>query len=873
MSEPILMTKLYIPPVRPGLIRRPRLLERLDEALHYRLTLISAPAGFGKTTLLSDWVHQVRAPVAWISLDEGDNNAARFLAYLVAALQGVSEGVGRDVQEALQAFLTSPTLHAPEPGGGMGVWWEQALVRLLNQLVTVADPFVLVLDDYHLISAQAVHDVMRFLLAHLPSQMHLVISSRVDPPLSLSRWRGRGQLNELRTADLRFTAQEVAAFFGGMAGLALTLDEIRAIEARTEGWIVGLQMAALSMRDQDTHGIAGFIDEFAGSHRYVLDYLTDEVLQRQPKDVQAFLLCASVLDRFTAPLCDALLGEPIAGQEEEARGESGLADSQQMLEYLDRSNLFVVALDDRREWYRYHHLFRELLQQRLRRAQPELLPSLQQRASVWHEANGAIGDAVRYAVAAGDVERVAYLVEHNIAAVLDRGQLTTLAHWLDDLPEVDVYARPWLCVAYAWVLTYAGQLDEAEALLQRAEASAAHAQGTSLDESLGGQEAIEGHAAAIRAYAAWVAGEHGIAVRRAQAALARLRDQDHTARGLASVSLGAALLELGDLARAADALREAIRLAGSESHIGLLAIPTLADVLIRQGYLAEAAALCRTVLGYDERYVVREGPWLPAAAITFGMMSTILYRWNEVEAAAEMARQGVRLAEQWGHADSITFCSIHLGHSLAALGDVKGANETFARARQVADTVSEWFGEIVDVYAAQANLLRGDMADAVQWVEQRGLRADTPLSVGSIYDHRLYAHLLLAQGRAAEALEVVAQLRQLLEATGSTGMLIHALALRALGLEMQGERDAALEALAQALSIAEPEGEVRAFVDLGEPMQRLLARARGRDPTSAFVVQLLAAFASAQTRGAVAQTRGAVAQTRGAVAQTRGAVA
>jgi LuxR family maltose regulon positive regulatory protein len=862
MSESILLTKLYIPPLRPGLIRRPRLLEMLDNALQHRLTLLSAPAGFGKTTLLSDWAHHVEAPVTWVTLDQGDNEPARFLSYLVAALHRIDAGTGHELEGILQGMRTSP-VRAPEDGwddgahpqGRVSAWVEQALVRLINELLAVPGPFVLVLDDYHLISSPSVHEMVRFLLDHLPPPLHVIVSSRADPPLSLSRWRGRGHLNELRTADLRFTQQEVAAYLGGMAGLALSASEIAAIEARTEGWITGLQMAALSMRDRDTRSIGAFIDAFAGSNRYVLDYLTDEVLSHQPRDVQRFLLCTSVVERFTGALCDALLADAVDDLRLPA-GEGGEpVDSQQVIKYLDRSNLFVVSLDDRREWYRYHRLFGELLQRRLRATEPELEATLLQRASAWHERQGTVADAVRYAIAAHDVERVVRLIEHNIGPMLDRGELTVLARWLEVLPDEQVAARPWLGVAYAWILAYAGRLDDAEALLRRIEASPAYAPSDAAGAQAEADAALSGHLSAIRAYAAWEAGEHARAARLAQAALAELRPEDRLARGLAAGSLGAALLELGDLVGAECALREAIDLVGTETHIGLLAVPSLADTLARQGRLVDAAAVCRTVLDYDERYVVRDGAWLPATGNTFGMMSIVLRRWNELDAAAEMARQGVRLGEQWGQADTMTFCAIQLAYNLAALGDAQGAREAVERAGRIAASVSTWFTDIVESTAARIGLSLGDTAAAERWARARA-PFDDPPSYRAAQTHELYAWLLLAQGQLPEARAILEPLFPLFEAARADGQLVGLLALYALVLEGQGEQDAAAAALVRTAAMAAPERQVRVFLDLGAPMQRLLARVAESDPSLEPVRSLLAAFAALPHGSASADVEG-----------------
>ena len=438
MSTSILATKLYIPPPRPKVVLRPRLVERLDEGLHHKLTLISAPAGFGKTTLVSEWVASCERATAWLSLDEGDNDLARFLAYLVAALQTIMADMGEGVLAVLQSPQPPPI--------------ESMLTALLNEITATPDDFILVLDDYHVMDAQPVDHALTFLLEHLPPQMHLVIATREDPQLPLARLRARGQLTELRAADLRFTPSEAAEFLNRVMGLNLSADDIAALETRTEGWITGLQMAALSM--QGRSDTASFIQAFTGSHRFVLDYLVEEVLQRQPEHMRSFLLQTAVLDRLNGSLCDAVTGR------EDGRG---------MLETLERGNLFVIPLDDRRQWYRYHHLFADVLQTRLMEEWPDQVSALHRRASVWYEQNGLPSDAIRHALAAEDFERAADLIELAGPVVEESSQTATWLGWVRALPDELVRARPVLSVWYAYALLGRGEMEAAEARLTDAE--------------------------------------------------------------------------------------------------------------------------------------------------------------------------------------------------------------------------------------------------------------------------------------------------------------------------------------------------------------------------------------------------------------------
>ncbi|MGD9002616.1 MAG: AAA family ATPase, partial [Anaerolineae bacterium] len=450
MSTSLLKTKLYIPPLRSELVLRPHLVDRLDGGFRRgrKLILVAAPAGYGKTTLLSEWITQrdLRPRVAWVSLDVDDNDPARFWTYVAAALQTVQE----DIQGLAPAAFQSPN---PPP-------IESTLTSLLNQIAEVPDPLVLILDDYHMIQTSAIHDALSFLLENLPPRMHLVIATRADPPLPIPRLRGRGQLTELYQSDLRFTSQEAADFLNRAMGLDLSVEDVAALEKRTEGWIAGLQMAAVSMRGRDD--IAGFVRAFTGSHRYILDYLGEEVLGQQPEGVREFLLQTAILDRLTAPLCDAVVGR--------ATLDKARDGSQAMLEYMESNNLFIVALDDQRRWYRYHRLFADLLLRQLQRQRPDLVPQLHRRASEWNEANSLTGAAVTHALAAEDFGRVAHLLEQAAWPMLTRGEMTTLLGWLDALPEDAVRARPRLGILRAWALALTGQLDEADSYLSGAEA-------------------------------------------------------------------------------------------------------------------------------------------------------------------------------------------------------------------------------------------------------------------------------------------------------------------------------------------------------------------------------------------------------------------
>ena len=557
MEWSILQTKLYIPQTRPQFVPRPRLIERLDEGLHTgrKLTLISAPAGFGKTTLVSHWLSQSKVPAAWFSLDERDNDLIRFLVYFTTALQTLPIAKGASVGEGVLAGLQSSQ---PPP-------IESILTALLNEITAIPDKFTLTLDDYHLIEAEPVDHALTFLLEHLPPQMHLVLATREDPPLPLARLRVRDQLTELRAADLRFTPAEAAGFLNQVMGLNLSEDEIAALETRTEGWIAGLQMAALALQGTPSSAqvradTADFIRAFTGSHRFVFDYLVEEVLQGQTEHVRSFLLQTSILDRLTGPLCDAVCSTHIPHGSREA-AVAGLEDGREILGALERENLFVVPLDDQRQWYRYHHLFADVLQARLMKEQPDQIPGLHRRASAWYEQNGQLFDAIRHALAAKDFEQAAGLVELAWPATGRRFQSATLLDWVEALPDELLRARPVLSVGYAWALLDDGELEAAEAHLIDAErwldraaepiADINEQQEAPASEMVvvyeEGFRSLRESIFAARAYLALAFGDVPAAMENAQRALALLPEEEHYWRGMATLFQGLAHWTGGEL--------------------------------------------------------------------------------------------------------------------------------------------------------------------------------------------------------------------------------------------------------------------------------------------------------------------------------------
>src|SRR5215212_350789 len=568
MSAPILATKLYVPPPRPEAVPRSRLIERLDDGLHRKLTLVSAPAGFGKTTLLGEWATTLPRPAAWLSLDEGDNDPTRFLSYLVAALLTIAP----NIREGVLGALRSP--HPPT---------ESILTPLLNEMAAVVEDSVLILDDYHVVDAEAVDDALTFLVEHLPPRMHLVIATREDPPLPIARLRARGQMSELRAAELRFTLTEAAEFLGGAMSLKLSAEEMAALEDRTEGWIAGLQLAALSMRGRED--VPGFIRAFAGDNRYVLDYLAEEVLRRQPERIRSFLLRTSVLERLSGPLCDAVTSKEDGGR---------------MLEALERGNFFVVPLDDKRRWYRYHHLFADVLYAHLIAEQPDLVPVLHRRASEWYEQNGPLADAIRHALSAEDFGRAADLVELAVPEMRRSRQEATLLGWFEAFPDELLRFRPVLSVHYAGTLLQSGQLEGVEDRLRDAErwletsadigerAEASSAEMVVVDEEE--FRRLPGSVATYRAGIALVLGDVAHAMKHAQRALELALEDDRLLRASAAALLGLAYWTSGDLEAGYRSYAESMQRLQRAGHLSdaLGCAIALADIRFAQGRLRDA---------------------------------------------------------------------------------------------------------------------------------------------------------------------------------------------------------------------------------------------------------------------------------------------
>lgn len=798
MAAPLLETKLHVPRRRRGLVERPRLTGRLSRVWESALTLVSAPAGFGKTTLLAEWLTDVviaDRSVAWLALDPRDNDPARFWAYLLAALDRAVPGIGADARAVLES---------PQPAT------EAVLGTLLNSLDDVPGDLAVVLDDFHLVEARDVHEGVAFLLEHLPRQVHVVITGRADPPLPLARLRARGELLEVRAADLRFTADEAAAYLTGAMGLSLTSGDVDALEGRTEGWIAALQLAALSMQGRDDVG--GFIAGFAGDDRYIVDYLVEEVLQRQSEDVRTFLLRTSVLTGLTGPLCEAVTGQ---------------AGGRATLEALDRGNLFVVPLDDRRQWYRYHHLFGDVLRARLLDEQPEHVPALHRRASDWYAQHGDLPEAIRHATAAQDHERAADLIELAMPGTRQMRQEATLRAWLEALPDDVLRRRPALTVGYAGVLLVHGELDGVEDLLREAEGRLDVVDGSAQQVS----DPLRSSIALYRAAQARLRGDVPGTVVHAQETLRLVAEDDHLGRGAAAGLLGLAHWTSGDL----DAGHRwwSVSLVDLEraGHLSDLAGCALAlgDIRVAQGRLHDAERTYQHVL---RALTPPSGPPLRGAADMHVGLADVLRERGDLAAAHEHLRRSAELGEHAGLPQNRFRRRMVLARVRQAEGDLDGALALVDEAQGV--YVADMFPDVHPAAAARARLLtaQGRWAEALTWAQDRGLSADDDLSYLREFEHLCLARVLLAR-HAAEgddrhlraATGLLGRLLDAAEAGGRTGSALEVLVLQSLAHQAGGDLPAALSALHRALALAEPEGHVRTFLDEGAPLTTLLRAA------------------------------------------------
>lgn len=808
MAISILTTKFYIPPLRENVVLRPRLIERLSEGLRRKLTLVSAPAGFGKTTLLGEWIATITpAPlpqgagsgmrVAWFSLDEGDGDPARFWSHFIAAVQTLMPDIGEGALGALQSPQPPPI--------------ESILTSLLNEIAALPGAFILVLDDYHLVDSQPIDDALTFLIERLPPQMHLVVVTREDPNLPLPRLRARAQLTELRVKDLRFTESEAAEFLNQTMRLRLTAADIGALETRTEGWIAGLQLAALSM--QGLPDATGFIQSFTGSHHFVLDYLLEEVLHKQPEAIQSFLLQTSILERMCAPLCDAILLD-------------SSVNGQATLEYLEHANLFIVPLDNERRWYRYHHLFAELLQNRLARAYPDQVADLHRRASDWFASNDFFYEAMTHALTVQDWPRAADVIERYDELPI-QGEIDTRLGWLEAFPPQVLLGRPRLGLVYAWTLFMANQIDRAESQLNQ------------LEPLVQTAPSLLGELYVIRMMVATRRFDMPAFIELARQALSRVPPEEASPRSRILLTLGVAYEEMsGDHAAAKRAFREAYELGKATPSVSIVgsaplpltALAYLADYEWLEGNLRNAFQMYEQAIGLAEKWGGQS-----SLALCFAQQGKagLLYEWNDLDGAASALQECFRIGDLWRSARLLAPAYGLSALVLQARGQAEEALAMMRRAEQITrDSYSSPFDlGMLAFYQISLWIAENDFQAIAQWEQghDSGWRSQTGRARDALAI--VLARAQIARFHRAREASAPGRARALIETTleqahtgGMKLTVTRLLLLDALALGAQGDVASAIATLERALALAEPENYIRSFLDLGEPLRELLAR-------------------------------------------------
>ena len=788
----LLSTKLFIPRPQKNLVSRPRLVERLNAGLEKKLTLIAAPAGFGKTTLLSEWIPQSPRCVTWFSLDDADNDSIRFWTYFISSLQSLHPDFGESVLKLLQSPQAPPI--------------SSILVSLINEITAFEDEFVFVLDDYHLIDSQAIHESLTYLIAHLSKNMHLIIATRADPPLPLARLRARDKLTEIRAGDLRFTTDETKSFFSQETGDTLTAEEAAILEERIEGWIAGLKIAALSMQGRED--TSEFIRTFSGSHRHILGYLADEVISQRPTGTMDFLLQTSILDRLCGELCDAVTGS---------------SNGQVTLENLEHANLFITPLDDNGKWYRYHHLFAEVLQARLRRNQPELLAELHLRASEWYEANNLVVEAVQHALAASAVDRVSQLIEQYRWAFLERGQAITLRRWLDELPREVVCTRPSLSLAYAWIMTYNEQPETLEKYLVDAEQALGKTSSMATQEISKNENSLQGEIAVLRAQICLAQFDFLCVIAWCRQALELLHEDNFLVRGWATYYLGHGEKHCGHALDAERAYKEAseLGLRADNLFVAVFALINLAEVQISMGRLRDAAETTQLILKITTEGHQKSWPVIGFAYWGLGILN---YEWNDLDNAERYLRLGIEYGQRSGLISLETISLFSLLLTLQAQGDMQGTEEMLEKiGLMIKQNTHPIYAATFPAFEANLRWMQRHYKQAYHWADTFELSLDAgDLLYVHERDYLTLARIRRTQGKLDGLQEVLAQLSKSAETDQRFGNLFEILIQQALLQYTLGKILQAFPLLEHVLKMAGPEGYIRIFVDEGHPMRLLL---------------------------------------------------
>ena len=804
MDDLIISTKIHIPFTRTALVERPRLNDQLNQGCQAKLALISAPAGYGKSSLVSVWAHKNTFPVTWLTLDNLDNDVARFIKYFIAALKRFRSTFG----ETILPLLESPQMPSH----------QNLLSGLVNELSSLDGPHILVLDDYHVITNRTIHELITFLIENLPSQIHLMILTRSDPQFSLSRLRARGQLVEIRAAHLKFTGSETEAFFNDRMKMALSKEEISAFEERTEGWITGLQLVSLALQGLDAKEIKKFADAFSGSHFYVVDYLVEEVLSHQPEAIRDFLLRTSILDQMTGAVCNQITGRN---------------DSQSILERLEQENLFLIPLDDERQWYRYHHLFADVLRSRLKSSSPDLLQDLHMRAVRWYEENGFISDAISHSIQARNTEKVAELIEHNALGLLMRGEFTTLLGWIENV-ETSGNKHPWIFIYAAWAYTLSGKLDVVESWLVKVDKNL-------LEDNLLNDNML-GHMAAIRAYASASRGDAHKAISFAHQALDYLPETNQIIRGVAKMTLGTAYRIKGNVIEATQALEKAEQLGhqAGNLYLELGAISSLADILFDQGKLHQAYDTYNQMLRLATR---PDGSFLHAAGMAYFGLSMIVYEWGNVETAEKYSQLAIDLCKQWGHIIQLAGSYVMQSRVFLAQDKIEEAQhalnnaENLSRAHSLVPRADSW----LKAFRVRFWLAQNNVEAVIGWAEKYNkFDLDEDFSYLREAEYLALVRVRIVQKEFDEALTIIDKLTNAAEDAGRIGSLVEIFVLQAILYQDIGDIQKALNSLERALEIGRPEEYQRVFLDEGASMVELLRHAGSKGIESHYVSTILA---------------------------------
>jgi len=829
MQEALLATKLTIPFIRTELVSRPRLITQLNDGLHpdlgfaRKLTLISAAAGFGKTTLVNAWVNSLRATdanndhneykISWLSLDEGDNDPTQFLIYFTTALNQLSGSDATIGQVAMDMLRT------PQPPA-----FEAILTSLINDIATIPSHIVIVLDDYHLIDSRSIDNALTFLLENLPAQLHLVIATRMDPQLPLGRLRARGQLTELRAADLRFTASEATFFLNEIMGLGLSTEDIARLESRTEGWIAGLQLAAISMKGRADVG--SLIESFSGSHRFVLDYLLEEVMDQQSQPIQDFLMQTAILNQLTGPLCNALTGQD---------------DGQQTLETLEHANLFVVPLDEERRWYRYHHLFADLLQQYLHRTQPNLVSELHLRAMNWYESKGNLPEAIHHALAADHIENAARLIEQGSLTAIEKSDLGFILKWVEKIPDTTLQDFPWLFIYHTWALLLTGQVEAVSPRLEHTEWLF-----DSIDDETKKPEML-GFVAGLKAILMLWQRDFSKGIEFVRQAMENL-PEDNWGRGYCAIVVGAERWGAGKLSEAKDAFAQAysIGLAADNVMLAVSSGCNLAHVLENEGYLQDSVEQFQSLF----KLAQQDGRELPVAGYIHVDLGRLLYELNELDLAEQHLMRGVHLCKVLadGRAELI-------GHNFQARVDLaRGDLAKVINAIKRGEEANPSPGTAFDLRGGEYPQIRlwitENMLDDLEaWITKEELHIENVSFYKAKMSRTMHARVLITLSEANpdylnDALDLLDTLLNMAENTGWGSKIIEILGLQAVAYHRQQETEKMLTTIEKALTLAEPERYLRTFVDEGPSMAQVLYEALSHNIAPNYVRRLLAAFST-----------------------------